>query len=165
MNSAALVIEHLKQRNLKLAVAESLTGGLLCSEFVSVAGASKVLLGGIVAYQTSLKHELLGVSRALLENQGAVDPEVAIQMAAGVRSKLAQKTNTDESNVIGISTTGVAGPEPQDGVAVGVVYVAISGPSPIGDAVFAFELTGSRQDIRQGAVNGAIDYLGECLRA
>ena len=98
--SAASILKELEARGFKLAIAESLTGGLLSAEFVSVPGASNVLLGSIVAYQTSLKHELLGVSRTLLENQGAVDPEVAAQMAAGIRTKLASKTNTDESQVI-----------------------------------------------------------------
>ncbi|MFM1956972.1 MAG: hypothetical protein RLZ41_371 [Actinomycetota bacterium] len=161
--SAAEILQQLESRGFKLAIAESLTGGLLSAEFVSVAGASKVLLGSIVAYQTALKHELLGVSRALLENQGPVDPEVAAQMASGVRTKLAIKTNTDENLVIGIATTGVAGPDPQDGVAVGTVYVAISGPGAIGDSVYAYELSGSRDAIRAETVAKALAALGECL--
>ena len=161
--SAAEILKQLESRGFKLAIAESLTGGLLSAEFVSVAGASKVLLGSIVAYHTTLKHELLGVSRALLENQGPVDPEVAAQMASGVRTKLAKKTNTDENLVIGIATTGVAGPDPQDGVAVGTVYVALSGPGAIGDSVYAFELSGGRDAIRAEAVAQALEALGECL--
>jgi nicotinamide-nucleotide amidase len=161
--SAAEILQQLESRGFKLAIAESLTGGLLSAEFVSVAGVSKVLLGSIVAYQTALKHELLGVSRALLENQGPVDPEVAAQMASGVRTKLANKTNTDENLVIGIATTGVAGPDPQDGVAVGTVYVAISGPGAIGDSVYAYELSGGRDAIRAETVAQALAALGECL--
>lgn len=159
----ASILKALEARGLKLAIAESITGGLLSAEIVSVPGASNVLLGSIVAYQTSLKHELLGVSRALLENQGAVDPEVAAQMAAGIRTKLANKTNTDENLVIGISTTGVAGPDSQDGVAVGTVYIAISGPGAIGDSVYAHEFSGGREAIRAAAVTEAIASLGECL--
>lgn len=161
--SAQAILKLLEERGLKLAIAESLTGGLLSAEFVSVPGASKVFLGSIVAYQSSLKHELLGVARTLLENQGAVDPEVAVQMATGVRTKLASKTNTDESRVIGVSTTGVAGPDAQDGVSVGTVYVAISGPGTIGDAVYAYEFGGDREEIRLAAVRQAIEALGECL--
>ena len=161
--TAAAILKELESRNFKLAIAEFLTGGLLTAEFVSVAGASKVLLGSIVAYQNSLKHELLGVSPSLLQNQGAVDPEVAAQMATGVRTKLAAKSNTDESQVIGISTTGVAGPDAQDGVAVGTVYVAISGPGVIGDSVYAFELSGDREAIRSATVHEALAALGECL--
>lgn len=161
--SAAAILKQLQSRGFKLAIAESLTGGLLSSEFVSVPGASNVLLGSVVAYQNSLKHELLGVSSALLENQGAVDPEVAAQMAAGVRTKLASKTSTDDALVIGISTTGVAGPDSQGGVAVGTVYVAVSGPGAIGDSVYAYEFTGDRQAIRVAAVDAAVAALGECL--
>lgn len=161
--STASILKALEARGFKLAIAESITGGLLSAEIVSVPGASNVLLGSIVAYQTSLKHELLGVSRALLENQGAVDPEVAAQMAAGIRTKLANKTNTDENLVIGISTTGVAGPDSQDGVGVGTVYIAISGPGAIGDSVYAHEFSGERQAIRAATVVEAINALGECL--
>ena len=161
--STAAILKALEARGFKLALAESLTGGLLSAEIVSVPGASNVLLGSIVAYQTSLKHELLGVSRALLENQGAVDPEVAVQMATGVRTKLANKTNTDENLVIGLSTTGVAGPDAQDGVAVGTVYIAISGPGAIGDSVYAHEFSGGREAIRAATVTEAIAALGECL--
>lgn len=162
MNAAAL-LQELEAKGFKLAIAESVTGGLLAAEFVSVPGASKVLLGSIVAYQTSLKHELLGVSRNLLENQGPVDPEVAAQMAAGVRTKLANKTNTDEQLVIGVATTGVAGPERQAGVEVGTVYVAISGPGLIGDSVYAHSFEGGRDAIRTASVSVAIDAIGECL--
>ena len=161
--TAATILKELEARGFKLAIAESLTGGLLSAEFVSVPGASKVLLGSIVAYQTSLKHELLGVSRTLLENQGPVDPEVAAQMAAGVRTKLANKTNTDESQVIGIATTGVAGPDSQDGLAVGTVYIAVSGPGAIGDSVYAHEFSGGREAIRAATVGEALSALGECL--
>lgn len=161
--TAAAILKELESRGFKLGIAESLTGGALSAEFASVAGASKVLLGSIVAYQTSLKHELLGVSRTLLENQGAVDPEVAAQMATGVRTKLAAKTNTDEAQVIGVATTGVAGPDTQDGVAVGTVYVAISGPGALGDSVFAFEFSGDRRAIQQATVEQAVSALGECL--
>ena len=155
---AALLIE-LETKGLHLAIAESLTGGLLTSAFVEVAGASKVLLGSIVAYQTELKHQLLGVSRALLEEQGAVDPEVVAQMAGGVRAKLATKSGLDESKVIGLATTGVAGPETQDGKPVGTVFIGISAPS--GDFVYPLELSGSRAEIRLGAVAAAVDALGE----
>lgn len=160
---ASAILQQLEAKGYKLAIAESLTGGLLSAQFVSVSGASKVLLGSIVAYQTSLKHELLGVSRSLLENQGAVDPEVAAQMASGVRTKLANKTNTDVDNVIGVATTGVAGPEPQDQIAVGTVYIAISGPGAIGECVFAHQFAGDREAIQAATVQAAIASLGECL--
>jgi nicotinamide-nucleotide amidase len=156
----AKLIATLNSAGLKLAVAESLTGGLLASTFVSVPGASNVLLGAIVAYQTSLKHELLGVASGLLENQGPVDPEVAAQMAGGIRNRLAAKTGAAESQVIGVATTGVAGPDAQNGFAVGTVYIAISGPK-IGEVVYAHQFEGTRDDIRNATVEAAIRHLGE----
>lgn len=157
--AASEVLDALAAQNLHLAVAESLTGGLLTSAFVDVSGASKVLLGSIVAYQSELKSQLLGVSRTLIQEQGAVDPEVVAQMAAGIRSKLAAKTGILESSVVGVATTGVAGPDIQDGKAVGTVYIGIS--SPTGDYVYPFEFEGSRRDIRDAAVAAALDALRE----
>jgi len=118
-----------------------------------------VLLGSIVAYQTELKHQLLGVSRPLLQEQGAVDAEVVAQMAAGVRLKLASKSGIDESRVIGVATTGVAGPDPQDGKPAGTVFIGIS--TPDGDYVYPLELTGTRSEIRTAAVASALDALWE----
>jgi nicotinamide-nucleotide amidase len=156
---AAALLEALERKGLHLALAESLTGGLLTSAFVDVPGSSKVLLGAIVAYQSELKHQLLGVSRALLQEQGAVDPEVVAQMAAGIRVKLANKTGKDESTVIGLATTGVAGPDSQDGKRAGTVFIGISGPT--GDFVYPLELTGDRAAIRAASVDSALDALWE----
>jgi len=158
-NIAADLLAELGERGLSLALAESLTGGLLSSTLVAVPGASKVLLGSIVAYQTELKHQLLGVSRALLQEQGAVDPEVVAQMAAGVRSKLANATGSDEARVIGIATTGVAGPDIQDGKPVGTVFIGIS--AHFGDFVYPLQLSGTRAEIREGAATAALTALWE----
>lgn len=159
--SAAAILDALRERGLKLAIAESLTGGALTSKFVAVPGASEVLLGGIVAYNTALKHELLGVSRSLLEQQGAVDPEVAAQMAGGVRAKLAAKCGLSEDVVVGLSTTGVAGPESQDGKPVGTVYIGISMLGS--ESVLAELFEGDRAAIRQASVKASIDGLIEQL--
>ena len=156
---AAALLAALERKGLQLAVAESLTGGLLTSALVDIPGASKVLLGSIVAYQSELKHQLLGVSRPLLQEQGAVDAEVVAQMAAGIRVKLANKSGKDESNVIGVATTGVAGPDSQDGKPAGTVFIGISGPS--GDFVYPLELTGDRAAIRAACVDSALDALWE----
>jgi nicotinamide-nucleotide amidase len=163
------VLAAFQNAGLKLAFAESLTGGLLCAEFVSVPGASNVVLGSIVAYQTGLKHELLGVSRVLLENQGPVDAEVVAQMAGGVRAKLAAKSGLDPAHVIGVATTGVAGPELQNGIDVGTVFIGISGlgSSAAGsllasdDAVYAHHFEGNREEIRTATVEAAISHLKE----
>ncbi|WP_411076457.1 CinA family protein [Streptomyces sp. cmx-4-7] len=121
MTEAARVLALLAERGQTLAVAESLTGGLVAAELTGVPGASASFRGSVTAYATALKHELLGVDGALLAERGAVDPDVASQMAAGVRARLGADW--------GIATTGVAGPDPQDGQPVGTVYVAVAGPA------------------------------------
>ena len=103
------VIAAARRSGQRIAVAESLTGGWLCSALVSVPGASAVVLGGVVAYATPLKSALLGVDTELLRQRGPVDPAVAEQMARGVRTACAVDGRPAE---IGIATTGVAGPDP-----------------------------------------------------
>jgi PncC family amidohydrolase len=163
MSTAEQILSALRSANKKLVIAESLTGGLLTAEFAKVAGASDVLLTGIVAYDTHLKHELLGVSRQLLENQGAVDPEVAAQMAEGIRVKMALKMGLELSELVAISTTGVAGPTEQDGKPVGELYICVSkGPEDqVSSNVFAHQLGGDRQNIQKTAVLLGLDHLWE----
>ncbi|MEU6120901.1 CinA family protein [Streptomyces sp. NPDC047123] len=118
---ASRLLRLMAARGETLAVAESLTGGLVAAEITAVPGASKVFRGSVTAYATELKRDVLGVDGTLLDECGAVDPEVARQMADGVRTVLRADW--------GIATTGVAGPDPQDGQPVGTVYVAVSGPN------------------------------------
>ena len=163
MSSAKQILDELRSQNMKLVLAESLTGGLLTAEFAKVAGASDVLLTGIVAYDSTLKHELLGVSKQLLENQGAVDPEVAAQMAEGIRNKIAQKLGLDLGSLVAISTTGVAGPAEQDGKPVGELYICVSkGPEQaVSSNVFAHQLEGDRAQIQNSAVLLGLGHLWE----
>ena len=95
---------------IRIAVAESLTGGLLADALVSVFGASRVFSGGVVAYDTALKHSLLAVDAEILRARGPVDEIVAAQMAAGVRRACGLPERGPAE--LGISTTGVAGPDP-----------------------------------------------------
>ena len=163
MTEAKKILELLLKQQKKLVVAESLTGGLLTAEFARVPGASNVLLAGIVAYDTSLKHELLGVSKQLLENQGAVDPEVAAQMADGLRLKIASRLGLDLDSVVAIATTGVAGPTEQDGKPVGELYIAVakSGPEGPRTNVYAHILSGERAAIQNSAVLLGLGHLWE----
>ncbi|MFF6778830.1 CinA family protein [Streptomyces sp. NPDC012637] len=161
MNEAARVLRLLALRGHTLAVAESLTGGLVAAELTAVPGASKSFRGSVTAYATPLKEQLLGVDGALLAERGAVDPEVALQMAAGVRAGLGADW--------GIATTGVAGPEPQDGQPVGTVYVAVAGPAggSAGAAgagkVASLRLNGDRAEIRRESVRSVLELLSELL--
>lgn len=154
MTAAARVLGRLVERGETLAVAESLTGGLVAADLTSVPGASRSFRGSLTAYATALKGEILGVDGALLAERGAVDPEVARQMAAGVRHALGADW--------GIATTGVAGPEPQDGRPVGTVYVAVAGPSGV-EKVSALRLNGSRADIRRESVRSVLELLANEL--
>ncbi|MHB9858649.1 CinA family protein [Streptomyces sp. YIM S03343] len=158
MSSAATdVVRLLTVRGETLAVAESLTGGLVAAEITSVPGASKVFRGSVTAYATELKHLLLGVDADLLAVHGAVDPQVAAGMAGGVRKALGADW--------GIATTGVAGPDPQDGQPVGTVFIAVEGPSGTlrgsarGGKVEALRLNGDRADIRMESVRSVLALL------
>lgn len=153
---AGRAVELLVGRGEMVAVAESLTGGLLAAELTETAGASRAFLGSLTAYATALKQQLLDVDAMLLEQRGAVDPEVARQMARGVRTLLGADW--------GVATTGVAGPEPQDGQPVGTVYVAVAGPD---GGVLAERLWphGDRTAIRSASVRGALNLLCHELTA
>ncbi|MGW7050317.1 CinA family protein [Streptomyces sp. NPDC054887] len=154
-SAAAEVLALLAERGETLAVAESLTGGLVAAELTSVPGASRVFRGGVTAYATELKRDVLGVDAALLEQRGAVDPEVARQMAAGVRRALGAGW--------GIATTGVAGPDAQDGQPVGTVFVAVCGPDGTGK-VARLRLNGGRAVIRMESVRSVLTLLsGELI--
>ncbi len=140
----------LSRRRATLATAESLTGGLLAGALTDVAGSSLTYRGGVVSYATDLQTALLGVDAALLRRHGAVHPEVAAAMARGVRERL--------TATYGVATTGVAGPDPQDGRAPGEVYVAVAGPGagPFGVVVETLALTGDRAAIRAQTVRRAV---------
>jgi nicotinamide-nucleotide amidase len=157
MTTPEKILDNLRSHKKFLVIAESLTGGLLTAQFAAVAGASDVLLTGIIAYDTRLKHELLGVSNQLLENQGPVDPEVAAQMAEGLRSKIASKTGIDADQIVAISTTGVAGPSPQGEKPVGELYICVSQASET--KVFAHQLSGDRAQIQNSAVLLGVGHL------
>jgi nicotinamide-nucleotide amidase len=150
--SPAELLAALRVRGETLAVAESLTGGLLAATIVDVPGASRVFRGGLVVYATELKATLAGVPADLLAERGPVDPDVAAHLARGARERCGAHW--------GLSTTGVAGPEPQGSAAVGTVFVAVSGPV---DRVRALRLDGSRAQIRAGAVAAALDLLASVL--
>ena len=146
MTLAVDLLAALRARGWTVAVAESLTGGLVAAAIVDVPGASASMRGGVVAYATDVKRDVLGVDAALLASEGAVDPAVAWQMAEGVRRLLGAD--------VGIATTGVAGPEAQDGKPVGTVCIAVVTPG--GSSGSTLVLDGDRAAIRAGATAGAL---------
>lgn len=156
---ASDVLAALETRGWTLAVAESLTGGAVCAELVGVPGASRVLLGGVVAYATAVKQTVLGVEPDLLAESGPVHPEVARQMAEGVRHAVAVEGRAAD---VGISTTGIAGPDSPDGQPVGTVHVGVA--LPFGSRTAAFHFGGDRSEIRSQAVRAVLGELHRVLK-
>jgi nicotinamide-nucleotide amidase len=154
MTSDVDVHRALAARAATVAVAESLTGGLLGAALTDMAGASATFRGGVIVYATDLKELLAGVPGPLLDAEGPVSAQVAAAMAAGVRDRLAA--------TYGVALTGVAGPEPQDGHLPGTVFVAVAGPG--GGQVRELALSGDRADVRRGAVTAAIELLLSAVR-
>jgi nicotinamide-nucleotide amidase len=154
-SAAAAAVHALADRSETFATVESITGGLIASTVVEIAGVSAVYRGGLVVYATDLKEALAGVSGALLDERGPVDPEVASALATGGR----ERCKADWA----VATTGVAGPEPQGGKPVGTVYVAVAGP--YGCVVRHLEIGGGRAVVRGGAATAALRLLAEQVLA
>ncbi|HEY5515973.1 MAG TPA: CinA family protein [Pengzhenrongella sp.] len=132
------LLAALDARGWTVAVAESLTGGLVTAALVDVPGASRTVRGAVVAYATDLKTDLLGVAADLLAARGPVDADVAAAMARGVRERLGAD--------VGLATTGVAGPDGQDGNGPGTVHVAVA--TADGVEVGSAQLPGGRMAVR-----------------
>ncbi len=147
------VVELLTARGQTVATAESLTAGLVAAVLTTVPGASAVVRGGLVVYATDLKATLAGVPAALLDRYGAVHPDVALELATGARTACRADW--------GIGLTGVAGPDPQDGVSPGQVYLGLAGPD--GRDGYGLRLAGDRHAVRAGSVRAAIDALYTAL--
>jgi nicotinamide-nucleotide amidase len=146
---AAVVLDAARKRSLKLAVAESCTGGLLGERITNIPGSSDVFLGGVIAYHNDVKRAELGVSQPDLERHGAVSEEVVRQMAAGARGRFGAD--------VSIAITGIAGPgggTPEK--PVGLVWIAVDGPET---KARRFQLIGDRTEIRQRAAQAALEML------
>jgi len=143
----------LKMNGKTLAVAESLTGGEICSRLTEVPGISENFFEGIVCYNRASKINRLGVPKTLLGEYGAVSRETAYAMVEGL-----VKPPVD----IGLATTGLAGPAGDEGKPVGLVYIAVGSGEYI--TVFEKRLAGSRNEIRKAAANLALFYLVRYLR-
>jgi len=151
---AEQVLERLRAGGQTIAVAESLTGGLVAAALTDVPGASAVFRGGVITYAVELKAQLLGVDAVMLRRHGAVYPPVAAAMAQGVRARLGA--------TYGVATTGVGGPEPADGQPVGTAHIAVSVADDT--VVRTIALTGGRQEIRRLTVEHALGLLLGRLR-
>jgi nicotinamide-nucleotide amidase len=158
VNNAALaesIVAELSRRGETLASAESVTGGMIGALLTDVPGASATYLGGVISYATRLKVTLAGVDRSTLAEVGPVAERTAAEMARGV----AERCNSDW----GLATTGVAGPEPQDGHQVGQVFVAVSHSTRAVSRVEELSLQGGRASIRHQTAEAALGLLADAL--
>lgn len=146
---AVEVVGLMRDAGATVGTAESLTGGLVTAALTSVPGSSAVVRGGLVVYATDLKVSLAGVSQEVLDARGPVDPFVAMLMASGARVKVGSSH--------GVSVTGVAGPDPQDGKPVGTVFVGVAAGQDVRAVPYTF--SGSRAEIRAGAVLACLREL------
>jgi nicotinamide-nucleotide amidase len=141
---AAALHHALQERGASVACAESLTGGELAALLSGTPGASSTFVGGVVSYANEVKRDLLGVTAELV-----VSADCAAQMARGVQTLM----GVDWA----LSTTGVAGPDRQEGRAVGTVFVGVAGPRGVSYA--ELELQGDRSTIRSATCRSALDLL------
>ncbi len=153
MGLAETAATLLKRNGRTLAVAESLTGGLVCAAITDIPGISANFFEGIVCYNKLSKTDRLGVKKTTLSNYGAVSKQTAIEMVRGLNVAPVD---------IGLATTGLAGPDGDEGKPVGLVYIGVGG----GDFITAFErrLEGTREQIRKQTANLALYYLIKYLR-
>lgn len=153
MTSAAEVHRLLAQHGATVAVAESLTGGLLGAALTTTPGSSATFRGGLIVYATDLKETLAGVPGPLLEAEGPVSAHVAAALAAGARDRLGA--------TYGVGVTGVAGPDPQNGQPVGTVHLAVAGPAE--GEVRSLRCEGDREQIRAATVGAALSLLADAV--
>jgi nicotinamide-nucleotide amidase len=152
------LVADLTIRKQSVATAESLTAGLLAATLAGVPGASEVLRGGLVTYTERTKIVLAGVAPEILDEVGPVAAPTARALAVGARQRC--------EATWGVGLTGVAGPEPHGGHAVGTVFVGLAGPGETGAIeVVELQLSGTRWDIRLSAVRESISRLRALVAA
>jgi nicotinamide-nucleotide amidase len=151
---AQQVGERLRRQGLWLAVAESCTGGLLGGALTDVPGSSAYFLGGVISYADRVKVEQLQVPQATLRQYGAVSEQTAVAMAMGVRQLLQAE--------IGVSITGVAGPDAEGAKPVGLTFIGIDAPT-LTSTTQRFQWSGDRWDNRRRSVIAALELLVQTL--
>ncbi|WP_099158167.1 competence/damage-inducible protein A [Virgibacillus ndiopensis] len=149
------VFDLLREKRMTIAAAESLTGGMFTDRLIVNEGASSVCTGGIVCYDTKVKENVLKIAPETIYQRGTVSEECAVEMAVNVKNLLASN--------IGISFTGVAGPDPIEGNPPGTVYIAIS-DSQNGHHVEKFIFQGNRQTVRSKTVQKGYELLLKHLK-
>jgi nicotinamide-nucleotide amidase len=149
---ANTVVAYLEDRGETVAVAESLTAGGLGHALTFTPGASKVFMGGIIAYTNDVKINILGIDAALIDQYSVVSEEVANAMADAAREKF--------GTTWGIATTGIAGPGDHQGIPEGTVWISIRGPI---NQTVQLQLDSGREAVRTGAISSAIGTFARIL--
>lgn len=150
---AAVVLDKLRALGLKLAVAESCTGGMLGERITSIPGSSDVFLGGVIAYHNDVKVKSLGVRAEDIGRYGAVSEQVALQMASGVRERMGAD--------VGVAVTGIAGPGGgTTDKPVGLAWIGVHGSVA---KARRFHFGGDRVEIRQRAAQAALEMVRRTL--
>ena len=152
-DTASGLVAGATDAGLTIATAESLTAGQLAATIADVPGASAVLRGGLIVYATDLKGSLAGVPETVLAKFGPVSPETAAALARGASDRCGAD--------IGIGLTGVAGPDPQDGVDPGTVFLGLSRAMSV--TVHKLEVNGDRARIRAAATLAGLDLARSAL--
>lgn len=147
--AAQVVLRALADRGETLAAAESLTGGRVAALITALAGSSAVFVGGVVSYASEVKVQVLGVPDEVVATHGVVSRECAIAMASGVRDLL--------GTTYAVSTTGVAGPGPTDGIPAGTVWLGVAGPG--GSRAEMVQVEGGRNSVQEQAARRAMELL------
>jgi nicotinamide-nucleotide amidase len=154
LRSATAVLTDCRSKGLRLATAESCTGGLIAALLTEISGSSSVFERGFVTYSNSSKTQLLGVEEARIAEHGAVSEAVAVAMATGAR----ERANVD----IAVAVTGVAGPDggtPEK--PVGTVCIAVAAGHHV--SVETHRVSGNRSEIRLASVEKALAMLAASL--
>jgi len=150
------------ESDLKLAVAESCTGGLVCNLLTDVPGASTYFLGGIVSYTNDAKQNLLFVSTQTLAKFGAVSEETVLEMARGVRARFSNEVNAER--IIGVSVSGIAGPgggSPEK--PAGMVWIGLSAQDK--DHAWIFQWSGNRAENKMQSARAVMIILLQYLKS
>lgn len=149
------IVKMLTLRGETISTAESITGGLIGGAITGVPGSSEVFLGGVISYSNQMKKDELGITAADIKKVGVVSEAIAVAMALAIQKRT--------KSTWAISSTGVAGPGPVDGIPAGTVWIAIAGPK-IAQGI-ELSIAGKREIVRLGAVESALGAFERILSA
>ena len=147
------IVKTLTLRGETISTAESITGGLIGGAITGAPGSSEVFLGGVISYSNQMKKDELGITAADIKKVGVVSEAIAVAMALAIQKRT--------KSTWAISSTGVAGPGPIDGIPAGTVWIAIAGPK-IAQGI-ELSISGKREIVRLGAVESALGAFERIL--